>query len=222
MKDSDRKDMEDPGRKEPPSPIQVTDRRHRFSDDASEVTITSEPAPRYPSLVAELKERSLSAESKLAEALNLLRRREAEADDFRARLRREMERRSRTEMENWLKELLEVLDSLDRGIGAASPSGSGVLRDGLSKVRDQFLLILSRHGVQPMALVGTIYDPHLAEAVVLSPAATPEDDSRVLEEIRPGYTLGGQVLRPAQVRVARSSIGAVSDADSGKASPTEA
>ncbi|MCI0656760.1 MAG: nucleotide exchange factor GrpE [Acidobacteria bacterium] len=221
MKDSDRKDMEDPIRKEPPSPIQVTDRRHRFGEDASEATIAAEPAPRYPSFVAELKERSLSAESKLAEALNLLRRREAEADDFRARLRREMERRSRTEMENWLKELLEVLDSLDRGIGAAGTSGSEVLRDGLSKVRDQFLLVLSRHGVQPMALVGTIYDPHLAEAVALSPA-TPEDDSRVLEEIRPGYTLGGQVLRPAQVRVARSSIGAVSGAGSGKASPTEA
>jgi molecular chaperone GrpE len=222
MKDSDRKGMEDPGRKEPPSPIQVTDRRHRFGEDASESTITAETAPRYPSLVAELKERTLSAESKLAEALNLLRRREAEADDFRARLRREMERRSRTEMENWLNELLEVLDSLDRGIAAASTSGSEVLRDGLSKVRDQFLLILSRHGVQPMALVGTIYDPHLAEAVVLSPAAAPEDDSRVLDEIRPGYTLGGQVLRPAQVRVAGSSLGAVSEAGSGKASPTEA
>jgi len=214
--------MEDPGSRDPASSVRVTDRRHRFEADAPEATDTAEPAPRYPSLVAELKERALLAESKLAEALNLLRRREAEADDFRARLRREMERRSRTEMESWLRELLEVLDSLDRGISAASPSGPPVLRDGLSKVRDQFLAILSRHGVQPMALIGTTFDPHLAEAVALSPTAAPEDDSTVLEELRPGYILGGQVLRPAQVRVARSSIGTVSDPGSGKAPANEA
>ena len=216
------KDMEDPGRREPHSPIQVTDRRHRFEEETNEATVTAEPAPRYPSLVAELKERALSAESKLAEALNLLRKREAEADDFRARLRREMERRSRAEMENWLRELLEVLDSLDRGIGAAVPGRAPALRDGLSKIRDQFLLVLSRHGVQPMALVGTTFDPHLAEAIVLSPTTIPEDDSKVLEELRPGYLLEGQVLRPAQVRVARCSEGAVSDPGSEKSFPSEA
>jgi molecular chaperone GrpE len=220
MKDSDWKGIEDSGRMDPASPIRVTDRRHRLDEEAVTATESSEPAPRYPSLVAELKERALAAESKLAEALNLLRRREAEADDFRARLRREMERRSRTEMENWLKELLEVLDSLDRGIRAATPADPPALRDGLAKIRDQYLSILSRHGVQPMALVGTIYDPHLAEAVVLSPASAAQDDCRVLEELRPGYRLGDQVLRPAQVRVARLPSEVVSDPGSGDDPPT--
>ena len=218
MKDSDVKGKEDPGRKDPSTPIRVTDRRHRFAEDAPEAQDQSDPSPRYPSLVTELKDRTLVAESKLSEALNLLRKREAEADDFRARLRREMERRSRTEMESWLNELLEVLDSLDRGISAAAPSGPPILRDGLAKIRDQFLSILSRRGVQPMSLIGKPFDPHLAEAVALSPAVTPEDDSKILEELRPGYLLEGQVLRPAQVRVARSSTGAaISDPDSGKA-----
>jgi molecular chaperone GrpE len=218
MKDLDAKGKENPGRADTASTIRVTDRRHRFDEDTA--ADATEPSPRYPGLVTELKERALAAESKLSEALNLLRKREAEADDFRARLRREMERRSRTEMESWLKELLEVLDSLDRGIGAADPGGPSVLRDGLVKIRNQFLSILSRHGVQPMALTGTPYDPHLAEAVALSPAAAPEDDSKILEELRPGYWLGDQVLRPAQVRVARSSPGVVSEPDSEKAPPS--
>jgi molecular chaperone GrpE len=222
MESSDMKDMEDPGRKNADASIRVTDRRHRYEEGAPEAPGAADPGPRYSSLVAELKERALLAESKLAEALDLLRRREADADDFRARLRREMERRSRSEMGTWLKELLEVLDSLDRGIAAASPSDPPALRDGLSKVRDQFLSILSRHGVQPMVLIGTTYDPHLAEAVALSPAATPEDDSKVLEELRPGYVLEGQVLRAAQVRVARGWAGPVNDTELGKAPSTEA
>jgi molecular chaperone GrpE len=221
MEDSNMKDMEDFDPNDPDAPIRVTDRRHRFEEGAPEPSGATEAVPRYPSLVAELKDRAHLAESKLAEALDLLRRREAEADDFRARLRREMERRSRTEMETWLKEWLEVLDSLDRGIGAASPGDPPILRDGLAKVRNQFLSILSRHGVKPMALLGTTYDPHLAEAVALSPATTPEEDSRILEELRPGYFLGDQVLRPAQVRVARGWAGEVSRPGSGKAPSAE-
>jgi molecular chaperone GrpE len=220
MKDPDAKGKQGAG-PDSASAIRVTDRRHRFDEEGAPAPDPSEPAPRHPSLVNELKARALAAESKLGEALNLLRKREAEADDFRARLRREMERRSRNELEGWLKELLDVLDSLDRGISAADPNGPSVLLDGLVKIRDQFLSILSRRGVHSMALTGTIYDPHLAEAVAVSPAATPEDDSKVLEELRPGYWLGDQVLRPAQVRVARSTA-AVSDPDSPKTPPVEA
>ena len=197
--------MEDHSPDDPFPPITVKDKRHRASEQEGSPVGGSEDAERHPSFVVELKEKALAAESKLAEALNLLRRREAEAEDFRARLRREMERRARTERESWLKEMLEVVDSLDRGIGSARNTPASDLSDGLLKVRDQCLSVLARHGVKTMSLAGTSYDPHLAEAVAVSPASDPADDSKVLEEIRAGYTLDGQVLRPAQVRVARYS-----------------
>jgi len=171
--------------------------------------------------VAELKERALASETKLAEALNLLRKREAEADEFRVRLRREMERRSRAEMENCLKDILEVMDSLDRGIGGASGADESVLREGLGKIREQFLTILSRHEVRPMELRGTIYDPHSAEAVAISPAASREEDSRILEELRRGYSIGDSVLRPAQVRVARASQETLSEGEPVPSPPRE-
>src|SRR5512141_3130999 len=100
--------------------IRVTDRRSHLEDRPPEQSPEELlPEHRYPSFVAELEARTRSAEARLAEALDLLRRREAEADEFRARLRREMEKRSRAEVESAVREFLEVLDSLDRGVAAA-------------------------------------------------------------------------------------------------------
>ena len=195
--------------------VRVVDRRPRFEGQPSDGAAreAAPPEGRYPSFVAELQDRARLAEAKLAEALNLLRRRESEADEFRARLRREMEKRSRAEVENFLGTFLEVVDSLDRGIAAAEGEQDPLsLRQGLIRVRDQFFSALAREGVEPMTLTGTEYDPHLAEAVAIAPAVTEEDDNRVVEELRRGFVLGAKVLRPAQVRVARRPVPAAQEA----------
>ena len=203
MADQDEKQGKGAG--EIPVQIRVTDRRLRFgAEGAEEAPPQAPPERRYPSFVAELEARVHAAEAKLAQALDLLRRRESEADDFRARLRREMEKRSRGQVGGFLTELLDVVDSLDRGVAAAAGETDPVcLRQGLIQVRDQFFSFLARQGVEPMSLAGTDYDPHLAEALAVSPAEREEDDNKVVEEVRRGFTLDGQVLRPAQVRVAR-------------------
>jgi molecular chaperone GrpE len=188
-----------------PIPIRVTDRRPRFDGPfPAENPPDETPARRLPSYVAELEVRTRTAEAKLADALDLLRRREAEAEEFRARLRREMEKRLRAQVDGFLAEFLEVLDSLDRGVAlAAGEANPASLLEGLVKVRDQLVTSLARQGVEPMSVLGAEYDPHLAEAVAISPAGIEEEDNKVLEEIRRGFLLEGRVLRPAQVRVAR-------------------
>ncbi len=189
-------------------PIRVTDRRPRFDRPEPEDEEPAPPADRKPSMLRELEARAEAAESKLAEALDLLRRREKEADDFRARLRKEMERRTRSELESHLRDFLEVGDSLDRAVFSAEVEGaSSPLRDGLLKIREQFLAILARQGVQPMEMAGTRFDPERAEAIAVSPAEGPDDHDIILEEIRRGYTIDGAILRPAQVRVARQTVG---------------
>jgi molecular chaperone GrpE len=197
-----------------PVQIRVTDRRPHFeAESAGEAPSPEAPAPRYPSYVAELEARARAAEEKLAQAVDLLRRREGEADDFRARLRREMEKRSRAQVEAFLRELLEVVDSLDRGVAAAAAeTDPASLRQGLIQVRDQFFSFLARQGVEPMSLAGTDYDPHSAEAVAVVPVEEEKDDNRIVEEVRRGFTFDGQTLRPAQVRVARR-IGPAASAD---------
>jgi molecular chaperone GrpE len=196
----------DPGEVE----FRVTDRRPRF-DGGAQAAEAPGPSSRYPSVLAEMETRAKTAESKLAEALDLLRRREADADEFRARLRREMERRSRGEVEKFLRDFLEILDGIDRGIAALSTRpGSPAAREGLEKIRDLFLSALARHGVEPMQLVDTPFDPRRAEAVAMTPAPEGTADGRIVEEIRRGYLIGEEVLRPAQVRVARASTPAAS------------
>src|SRR5437667_123581 len=69
------------------------------------------------------------------------------------------------------------------------------------------------------SLVGTPYEPHLAEAVEVTGAATPSEDNTIVEEVRRGYQMGGQVLRPAQVRVARIATDAVTSDPGSKPSP---
>ena len=199
---------------ETPVPIRVTDRRPHFdAESAGEAPSPEGPAQRYPSYVAELEARAHAAGEKMAQAVELLRRREAEADDFRARLRREMEKRSRAQVEAFLCELLEVVDSLDRGVAAAAAETEPAsLRQGLMRVRDQFFSFLARQGVEPMNLAGSDYDPRSAEAVAVVPVEAEKDDNKVVEEVRRGFTLDGQTLRPAQVRVARR-IGPAAPAD---------
>ncbi len=214
---ADHDEKQGKGTVEIPVQIRVTDRRPRFGEeDAGEAPSQAPPERRYPSFVAELEARARAAEEKLAQALDFLRRRESEADEFRARLRREMEKRSRGQVEGFLRDLLDVVDSLDRGVAAAAGETDPVcLRQGLIQVRDQFLTFLGRQGVEPMSLAGTGYDPHLAEALAVSPADREEDDNKVVEEIRRGFTIDGQVLRPAQVRVARRMEPPASAAEAG-------
>jgi molecular chaperone GrpE len=191
-----------------PIEIKVTDRRPRLSADLTETANTPTQEKRYPSVLAELEARAQAAEAKLSEALDLLRRREAEADVFRARLRREMERHSRAQVEGFVLDLLEVVDSLDRGVaGAAAEMGPAILRDGLLRVRDQLISSLARKGVEPMHLLGSQYDPHFAEAVATCPAVGELQDNQIVEEIRRGFLFEGEVLRPAQVSVARREGG---------------
>ena len=214
---ADQDDKQDKAAGEIPVQIRVTDRRPRFeADSEGEAPSAEAPGARYPSFVAELEARAHVAEEKLAQALDLLRRREAEADDFRARLRREMEKRSRAQVDAVLREILEVVDSLDRGVEAAAvETDPASLRQGLIQVRDQFLSFLGRQGVEPMNLLGTDYDPHAAEAVAVVPARQEADHNKVAEEVRRGFTIDGQVLRPAQVRVARRLEPAVPDTEAG-------
>jgi len=64
---------------------------------------------------------------------------------------------------------------------------------------------LEGFGVKRMAVEGEPFDPLKHEAVSTVPAANPEQDGRVVGVIRHGYTIGGDVLRPASVAVAKSS-----------------
>lgn len=162
-------------------------------------------APRKPSYVEDL-ERQLAEKDKAIQA-HAARYREsaAEFDQVRARLRRDVDREIDRSRRAMLLDFLDVADNLDRAIAAARASAttdSALLR-GVELVRDLFLAKLAGYGVTPVDSEGHPFDPRLHEAVSLVPVDDPSREEIVLGEVRKGYRVGEDVLRPAGVVVGK-------------------
>ena len=188
--------------KEQEIPVKVVDRRWwaRGEDEGA-------PAERStkPTYVEEL-ERQVAEKDRIAqEYIAKYRQAASEFEESRLRLRREISKDIERGRREILADLLDVVDNLDRAIEAAGRSTSPeALLQGVEMVRRQFLSKLEGLGVRRIESEGVSFDPLRHEAVSTVPAATPEDDGRVVGVVRHGYTIGDDVLRPASVAVAKT------------------
>mgnify|MGYP001202705981 CR=1 FL=1 len=128
----------------------------------------------------------------------------ADFDNYKKRAERLSGERADDERRKLLTRLLSVVDNLER---AASFRESNVppeqLVDGVLATLKQFRDFLESEGVRPIDVAGKPFDPNVAEAIaVQADAGAP--DNVVTEVARKGYTLGGAVLRPAQVVVSKA------------------
>jgi molecular chaperone GrpE len=98
--------------------------------------------------------------------------------------------------------LLEVLDDLQRvaGLDLGNATVEAIL-DGIDLVDRQFERILADAGGEVIDPVGEPFDPQTMEAMMRAPAESEEDDDRVAMVFQRGYSLNGQLLRPARVSV---------------------
>jgi molecular chaperone GrpE len=186
--------------KEHDIPVKVVDRRWWARGDDGVA-----PAERSkPTYVEEL-ERQLAEKDKTAqEYIAKYRQAASEFEESRLRLRREISKDIERARRETLSDLLDVVDNLDRAIDAAEKGSSrDALLQGVQIVQRQFLAKLESLGVKRIDSEGAAFDPLKHEAVSTVPAATAEDDGRVVGIIRHGYTIGEDVLRPASVAVAK-------------------
>ena len=128
----------------------------------------------------------------------------AEAENFKKRNARERDDAIRFANEILLKDLLPVIDNLERAIahGAGGENGKPLV-EGVEMVLKGFLDALSKFGVSPIVAVGQPFDPtkHEAIAQVVSDAHEP---NAVVEELHKGYMFRDRLLRAALVSVAKS------------------
>jgi molecular chaperone GrpE len=124
----------------------------------------------------------------------------ADFDNYKKRIQRDMDSIVSSRRRMMLERLLPVLDNLQRAL--ASNAGGETLRDGLEQTLRGFEAVLANEGVKPIAVAGEPFDPRVAEAVGTSPADGVAEDT-VVEVTEKGYTLGGELLRPAKVIVAK-------------------
>ncbi len=178
--------------------FQVTDRRFWALDEDLERD-APEPERKYPTFVEELKARTELAERKLAEKIESL---DKENEAFRARFRKEAERQAEQREVDTFKDLLEVVDNLERVLEAAQHDvGVESLREGVALILAQFLAKLRAADIEPFDLVGQPFDPELAEAVGTASTDDPDKDQTVVEVLQKGYRRRDRLLRPARVRV---------------------
>jgi molecular chaperone GrpE len=104
------------------------------------------------------------------------------------------------------RDLLEPLDNLDRAIEALRASGAGGVTAGLDMVQRQLHEILAKHGVEPIAAQGHLFDPNLHDAVIHQPSRE-HPEGTVVSELSRGYTIRERVLRPSKVAVAAKPPG---------------
>ena len=141
-------------------------------------------------------------EQQLAEQKDRMLRAMAEADNMRRRAQRDAEDRVRYANESLVRDLIPILDNFDRAIASArAAGGADTVLAGVELTQRELLRVLERAGVSRYSAVGQPFDPtrHEAIARVVSVDAAPDT---VVSETAPGYALHGRVVRPAMVAVA--------------------
>jgi molecular chaperone GrpE len=134
------------------------------------------------------------------EYLDSLQRLKAEFDNYRKRSAREQESFAKRANEGLVKELLPILDDLERALEAAEEHEEAKLEEGVRLVHRSLLEVLRKQGLGAIETDGP-FDPHVHEALLAQPGNGAEPGS-VLEVMQKGYRLGDRVLRPARVVVA--------------------
>jgi molecular chaperone GrpE len=142
-------------------------------------------------------------EDELSETRERVLRTAADAENFKKRLQREKEEQTRYANESLVRELLPVIDNLERALEHSEVGADqGGLLEGINMTLKGFLDTLTRFGCTSVEAAGKPFDPNFHEAVSQEESADHEPNT-VLRELQKGYMLKERLLRPAMVLVSK-------------------
>lgn len=161
-----------------------------MTDPTQPTDSNADTLPLVPDLIADLnaqKDRAL--------------RLQAEMENLRQRQSRELTDERRYGALPLMRDILPVLDNIDRAIEAAEKAGdSGSLLDGFQLVRQQLVTALAQHGCEPINALGQPFNPDLHAAILQRPSPD-HPANHVMMVTQPGYKIHDRVVRPASVIV---------------------
>ncbi len=155
--------------------------------------------------IVELQNRIARMEAERVHLIEAARRRQNDFDSFKSRTERERGETFRNQASSLAKQMLPVVDNLNRALNASNPADDQPkdfqqFFQGIALVSRQLDEILSEMGVTAICAVGEQFDPHFHEAVATE--ATDEHPAQtVTAEFLRGYCLGDKVIRPSMVKV---------------------
>ena len=143
------------------------------------------------------------AEKKAAENYDKYLRAVAELDNYRKRAVREKADAIKYGNENLLRDILPLVDNVDRALEHAGSSDDfEAFKKGLKMLHEQLLCCLKKYGVEMIDTAGKDFDPNVHEAM-LQVESDEHEASKVVSEFERGYLLNGRLLRPAKVCVCK-------------------
>ena len=166
-------------------------------------TLPEETAPPEESLESRL----AAKEQEAAENYDRWVRAAAEFENVKKRLEKEKNDTYKFANEQLIKELLPVLDNLERAVdhGSGGQEVKAVI-DGVEMTLKVFRIVLEKFGVTPVEALGREFDPNLHEAVLVQEDAR-HPGGTVLNQMQKGYLLHSRLIRPAMVVVSKKSEG---------------
>ncbi len=209
----DQRDVSGTNEPQPAGPVGAGDPPPPAVAEASSGEVPPTPPPAGEASEAEGREQIegdldallAKAEQERDEYLDLAKRTKADFENFRKRMMAEVQAAGARGKAEVLRDVLPVLDDLERALQAAGLDPEGDSEDGLAhgvllvfrSLRDS----LGKHGVEAVDPTGEKFDPNLHEALSAQPAEGVESGV-VIETMQKGYRFGEQLIRPARVVVA--------------------
>jgi molecular chaperone GrpE len=147
------------------------------------------------------------AEEQVAKYKDAMLRMQADMENLRKRMARELEMSRKLALASFLNDLLPVRDSLERGLEMADEQGTvEALREGKALTMKLLCKVMADHGLEEIDPRGEAFNPEFHEAMSMLPSETVPADI-VMEVIQKGYRLHDRLVRPARVVVSRGPAG---------------
>ncbi|HEV2121033.1 MAG TPA: nucleotide exchange factor GrpE [Candidatus Bathyarchaeia archaeon] len=174
-------------------------------------TVEAQPPSKKPregedpeTVLAELRAELGKEKAKSEDYLRRLQYLQADFENYRKRVEKEMSDNRQFGNQRLLSDLLVVNDELELALREAEESKENpTIVEGVEMVHKRLQSILSKEGVAKIPSLGSKFNPDLHDAALR--VLSDKEEGTIMEEIRQGYTLKGKVLRPSIVKVAENS-----------------
>jgi len=173
------------------------------ANEGKELTFEEQVSALSEQLDAALKQADLHKDAAL--------RAKAETDNIRRRAEREVSSASKFALERFAKEILGVVDSLEKALEqTAEGDAQSAMYEGIELTYKLLLGTLNKFSIEQISPLGESFDPGLHEAMVMQESEEHEPNS-VMTVIQAGYQLNGRLIRPARVIVAKGKAASIDE-----------
>lgn len=144
--------------------------------------------------------------SLLLEYEDLLKRKQAEFENYRKRVQKEIAENRQYATAEIVLDIINILDDFERAVSSAELAKDfDALIEGIVIIKTQFRAVLEKkYGVKKIDAVGKEFDPNIHDAIMMEETDKYKEDT-VVEDLQKGYIMHDRIIRPSKVKVAKPS-----------------